>query len=258
MPTGRGRTDPLFYLTAAPLQRIEIPTLFEPDGVVTILEEPPTLRPPTLGWDLWTLDRPRFVEGRKTFLVNGYRKRLALYTGGSLTFVAGFIEFLGWPRRPAEFVEDPALNGVALIELIYNFALTFAAVCEHMEPTPSRTRLWSGFRNLSLPSGRRVYLEPPALDSTNGGPNGEAHVAPEESYDFPTRDRQRGENFAEQAAYELVVQTYEWFGCSRDSIPFVDHEQKRLDAAALRAHLAGSSALADQGASAERQISRLL
>ena len=101
MPTGRGRTDPLFYLTAAPLQRIEIPTLFEPDGVVTILEEPPTLRPPTLGWDLWTLDRPRFVEGRKTFLANGYRKRLALYTGGSLTFVGGFIEFLGWPRSPA-------------------------------------------------------------------------------------------------------------------------------------------------------------
>ena len=258
MPTGRGRTDPLFYLTAAPLQRIEIPTLFEPDGVVTILEEPPTLRPPTLGWDLWTLDRPRFVEGRKTFLANGYRKRLALYTGGSLTFVGGFIEFLGWPRSPAQFVEDPALNGAALIELIYNFALTFTAVREHMEPTPSRTRLWSGFRNLSVESGRRVYLELPFIDSTNGQPKDEEHVAPEESHDFAARDRDLGEDFAEPAAYELVVQTYEWFGCSRESIPFVDHDRGRLDSAALHAHLAGSRALAVPKALEAREISRLL
>jgi hypothetical protein len=245
MPTGRGRTDPRFYLTAAPLHRVEIPTLFEPDGVATILEEPPTLRQPTVGWDLWTLDECHAVEGRKASLVNGYRKRLSLYTGGSLTFVASFIEFLGWPRSPAEFLEDPALNGVALLELIYNFALTFAAVCEHMEPTPTRVRLWSGFRDLDLPSGRRVHLE--------GG-----HVAPEESYDFPTRDRRLAGDFAEEAAYELVVPTHEWFGCSPESIPFVDHERKRLDSAALHAHLVGSNALADPRASAEREISRLL
>jgi hypothetical protein len=177
-------------------------------------------------------------------VVNGYRKRLSLYTGGTLTFVASFIEFLGWPRSPAEFVEDPALNGVALLELIYNFALTFAAVSEHMEPTPSRARLWTGFRNLSLPSGRRVYLE-------------EGHVAPEESYDFPARDRHLAEDFAEEAAYELVLPTYEWFGCSPESISFVDHERTRLDSAALEAHLVGASEFANQGASAEREISRL-
>jgi len=157
--------------------------------------------------------------------------------------VASFIEFLGWPRSPAEFVEDPALNGVALLELIYNFALTFAAVCEHMEPTPSQIRLRSGFRNLDLPSSRRVYLE-------------EGHVAPEESYDFPARDRRLAEDFAEEAAYELVLPIYEWFECSPESIPFVDHERTRLDSAALHAHLVGSSAFADPRASAEHGISR--
>src|SRR5437588_11631889 len=175
MPTGRGRTDPLFYLTAAPLQRIEIPTLFEPDGVVEVLEEPPTLRPPTLGWDLWTLDAARHVAGKKAFVENGYRKRLALFTGGTLTFVASCVEFLGWPRKPYQFLRDPGLNGVGLTELVFNFALTLATVREFMEPAPEGFTLRSGFRDLELAGGARVCLER------------ETQVAPAGSHDFPPR-----------------------------------------------------------------------
>jgi len=226
MPNGRARSDPRFYLTAQPEGRVEIPTLFEESGVVEVLEEPPTLRPPTLGWDLWTLDGARHVAGKKAFVENGYRKRLALFTGGTLTFVASCIEFLGWPRKPYQFLRDPGLNGVGLTELVFNFALTVATVREFMEPAPERFSLRSGFRNLELAGGARVYLE----QAANAAPAAPRH-------DFPPRTVEWGDDFAERAAYELVVQTYQWFGAEAS---FVDHERRVLDAAALEAHLKGS------------------
>ena len=228
MPNGRPRSDPRYYLTAAPLERVEIPTLFEEHGVVEVLEEPPTLRPPTLGWDLWTLDTARHVPGKKAFVENGYRKRLALFTGGTLTFVASCVEFLGWPRKPMAFLRDPALNGVGLTELAFNFALTVATVREFMEPEPDRFSFRSGFRDLQLAGGARVYLE------------SEAHAAPRGSYDFLPLGIEWGDDFAEAAAYELVLQAYEWFGLDAAAVPFVDHERRLLDAAALDAHLKGS------------------
>src|SRR5919202_3659206 len=99
MPNGRPRSDPRFYLTAQPEGRVEIPTLFEESGVVEVLEEPPTLRSPTLGWDLWPLDTARHVPGKKAFVENGYRKRLALYTGGTPPLVCSCRGFLWWPRN---------------------------------------------------------------------------------------------------------------------------------------------------------------
>src|ERR687887_1692546 len=158
MPNGRPRSDPRYYLTAAPLERVGIPTLFEDHGVVEVLEEPPTLRPPTLGWDLWTLDAAQHVAGKKAFVENGYRKRLALFTGGTLTFVASCVEFLGWPRKPMQFLRDPGLNGVGLTELVFNFTMTVGVTREYMEPPPSRVRVQCGFRDLKLASGARVYL----------------------------------------------------------------------------------------------------
>jgi hypothetical protein len=225
MPNGRARSDPRFYLTAQPDGRVEIPTLFEESGVVEVLEEPPTLRPPTLGWDLWTLDSARHVTRKKAFVENGYRKRLALFTGGTLTFVASCIEFLGWPRKPYQFLRDPGLNGVGLTELVFNFALTVATVREFLEPAPDRFTLRSGFRDLELAGGGRVYLEQAA------------NVAPAPRRDFPPRTVEWGDDFADRGAYELVIQTYQWFGAEAS---FVDHERRVLDAAALEAHLKGN------------------
>jgi hypothetical protein len=235
MRASRRRSDPRVYFTAAPVDRVEIPTLFGPDGVVEVLEEPPTLRPPTVGWDLWTLDAPHHVEGTKTFLTNGYRKRLALFTGGTLTFVGSCIEFLGWPRTPMQFVADPALNGLGLTELTLNFTMTVAAVRDYMEPPPERLRVQGGFRDLKLASGARVYLNA-------DGPR----VARAASHDLPVVELEWGDDFAEEAAYELVLQAQEWFGVDRATLTFADHERRILDPGALRDHLTGSglSALA--------------
>jgi hypothetical protein len=223
---------PRLYLTADPIERVEIPTLFEPDGVACVLEEPPTLREPTLGWDLWTLDRARSVEGRKRHVMNGYRKRVALYTGGSLAFVAGCVEFLSWPRNATQFFEDPALNGLGLIELTLNFTLTVAAVRDYFQPPPERLRIWSGFRDLELPSGRRVYLESYVDD-------GRRYEAPATSEDFAPLAFDWSDGFPKTAAYGLLLQTHEWFGCDGTTIPFLDHERLVVDSASLRRRLAG-------------------
>jgi len=234
MPADRGRRDARFYLTAAPSSRVEVPTLYEPGGVLAVLEEPPTLRAPTHGWDLWTLDTPELVEGRKAILVNGYRKRLALYNGGSLVFVAGLIEFLAWPRSPAQFVHDPALNGIGLIELAYNFGLTFAEVREHMVLPPDRVQIWSGFRDLSLADGARVYLEVGLGEAEDA----DAYEAPSPAYDSYFA-LEWSDDFAASVAFQLVVKSFSWFGVEAGAIPFVDHEQALLDHEALRAHLTG-------------------
>src|ERR687884_813094 len=107
MANGRPRSDPRFYLTAQPEVRVRIPTLFDESCVVEVLEEPPTLRSPTLGWDLWTLDTARHVAGKKAFVENGYRKRLALFTGGAPTVVAGRLQILGRPGEPLHLPPAP-------------------------------------------------------------------------------------------------------------------------------------------------------
>jgi hypothetical protein len=104
-----------------------------------------------------------------------------------------------------------------------------ATVREFMEPQPERFSFRSGFRDLELASGARVYLE------------SESHAARVASHDFPPLGIEWDDDFAEAAAYELVLQAYEWFGLDAAAIPFVDHERRLLDAAALEAHLKGSS-----------------
>ena len=246
MPADRGRRDARFYLTAAPDVRVEVPSLYEPGGVLAVLEEPPTLRAPTHGWDLWTLDTPQLVEGRKAVLANGYRKRLTLYSGGSLVFVAGLVEFLAWPRSLARFLHDPALNGIGLIELAYNFGLTFAAVREHMVLPPDRVQVWSGFRDLALANGARVYLEVGLGEAEDADP----YEAPAPVYDsYFALDWT--DDFAASVAYRLVVRTFSWFGAEAASIPFVDHERGLLDSDALRAHLTGRGRSAELPVSAE-------
>jgi hypothetical protein len=101
-----------------------------------------------------------------------------------------------------------------------------------MEPAPERLTLRSGFRDLELAGGVRVYLER------------ETQVAPAASHDFPPRTVEWGDDFAERAAYELVLQTYEWFGVEAGAVSFVDHERRVLDAAALEAHLKGTNVAA--------------
>src|SRR5207237_8898690 len=104
MPAGRARTDPRLYLTAAPLEPVEIPTLFEQEGVVPVLAEPPTLRAATVGWDLWALDSPRFCAGRKTSLADRHLERAAYYSPRTLSFSAGLIHCRGCSAPTAQSV----------------------------------------------------------------------------------------------------------------------------------------------------------
>src|SRR5919204_476593 len=69
---------------------------------------------------------------------------------------------------------------------------------------------------------------------------GVPHVAPAQAHDFPPLAFEWSDEFPESAAYPLVLQTLEWFGCEGATIPFLDHERCVVDSAALRDRLAGS------------------
>jgi hypothetical protein len=128
-----------------------------------------------------------------------------------------------------QFVADPALNGLGLTELTLNFTMTVDAVREYMEPQPDRIRLWGGFRDLTLANGARVYLD---VDRS--------HVAPAASHDLPAVELDWSDEFAEAAAYELVLRAQTWFGVEPAAVAFADHERRVLDFTALQERLAGS------------------
>jgi hypothetical protein len=209
---------------------------------VEVLRNPPTFRSPTVGWDLWTLDEARIVEGRKRVLVNGDRKRLTLFPDGAMTFVASFNDFLGWPNTREEFAKRPQLNSVAFVELIYNFARTYLAVVDYMSPRPSRVRFRCGFRGLHLEDRKAVFLQSGTMSQRAYRRPGSAKEAPTASIDLDpvevslTED-QRADDLAARVAYELLLRVYRWFEFEDDAIPFVDHETRMLDLEAFRADL---------------------
>jgi hypothetical protein len=237
------RTDPRFYLAAEPVERTEVPSLFRSSGVVEVLRNPPTFRNPTVGWDLWTFDEARIVEGRKRLLINGERKRLTLFPDGTMTFVASFNDFLGWPNTSEQFENRPQLNSVALIELVYNFARTYIAVVDFMSRRPQTVRFRCGFRDLHLENGRWVFLQPGTMSPRAYHRQGSKREAPAASIDLgpvelELSEGESGDSLAARAAYELILLVYRWFELEDDAIPFLNHETRRLDLEAFRADLA--------------------
>jgi len=194
------------------------------------------------GWDLWTLEEPRIIEGNRRVATNALRKRLTVYDDGAMVFVGAFEEFLGWPRNPQQFREDPEINSLALIELAYNFTRTYGDVADFLKPRPRHVDLRVSFRDMHLDSGRRVYLEPGLTSHmqriTIRTSETEATAS---SSDLPPIELALSDNkdeFAAEATYRLLTSIYRWFGLSDDDIPLVNHDTERFETERLRAELA--------------------
>jgi hypothetical protein len=99
---------------------------------------------------------------------------------------------------------------------------------------PDRVQIWSGFRDLSLANGARVYLEVGLGEEDDA----DAYEAPSPVYDsYFALDWT--DEFAASVAYQLVAKAFSWFDVETKAIPFVDHERGLLDHEALRAYLTG-------------------
>ena len=68
--------EPIYCLAAAPMERVEVPTLTRAHGVRELLEHPPAVR--QAGWNLTKLERAELRAGPRLHIQNGERKFIDL------------------------------------------------------------------------------------------------------------------------------------------------------------------------------------
>lgn len=227
-------TEDVLYLALAPSALSTVPTLFRDVGVRQVIESPPSLRAATVGWDLQTLDRARIVEGKKLRVDSGDRQALELSEDGSFISLASLSEFLGWPRGGRHFSMDPQINSVGLIELLYNFGLTYHALLGYIAPTPDEVLATVGVRGAEVGESS-VYLRPGMSGMPGRFPEG-GHAAPEPTWDSPPlrfqihpQSRDDSNAFAARLGFLLAASLYHWFGLTDDEIPFADADKHQLE-----------------------------
>src|SRR5712691_2073155 len=109
---------PVLYLSAAPAEPASIPDLFRSEAVKRIIEQPPVTR--ENGFNIINYERAEIVDGDH-YLIDAWRKRIELYKDGTFIAIGTFAELLGWPRDEDEFVQNPKVNSLALIEFTHDF-----------------------------------------------------------------------------------------------------------------------------------------
>jgi hypothetical protein len=200
-------------LSAMPIERGELRTVFSerPGSIRREIEEPQSLR--SRGWDLRTGDRAKFIDG-ELIRVEGNRSIIDLYRDGTLIF-GGLIncDFLAWSDKT-----DSRLHPLALTEVVINFARLYQHVLEDLRTPPSRLEfrvelrnLWLGSDKTSLPAGPVTdpwWESRAALRLAPADTWGYKLVVPAEAY-IPDR-----------VAFQLVRELYLWFGHSEESIPY--------------------------------------
>jgi len=205
-----------YYLVARPTGVSARPSdFYSSDGLFGALSKPPTIR-----WAGFGLSYEETPERVGTDLVVASARERCLWLRHDGVFVAGANakgEFLSWSY--ARDVESPStvqINPIVLVEFTYLFA-TFvwdqlaprygAGWSYHVEIRGARDRSW----NLVLPLRRM----PPGIRKPTG--------------DLMLEDIREAAS-AESDAYRIVAAVYDFFGASREAIPYVQDQVIDRDA----------------------------
>lgn len=219
--------EPTLYLATTPSTPGHVKTLFRQTGVRDVLRHPPSLRQPTVGWDLHTLDEPQILDGTHLSVTSPGLKTVSLESDGTLVATAGFPNFLGWPRNEDQFRLDPGVSPWALIELLFNYGLTAVRVADFIEPRPRALQARAGFRGLELEPGNTVYLPPPGrfVRRERGRL---ARFSDEDLDELVVDITGEREVAAARLGYALAASIYRSFGFTDDEIPFADADEEAL------------------------------
>jgi hypothetical protein len=208
---------PVYFLTVAPVNAVEIPSIFEAKSEVTqTLNAPPEIR--RAGFDLNTEENSRLIRGElRRAVIPG--KLLELWRDGTLIFVAqGDYDFLSWGKyaKPgARF----RINPIVLIESIYLFVELSKTIFQYSEPKANGFTFCLGLANMCLEK-QPCYLIPGEVGSFGWEYGSSGHDAPECSHSFSiqfTKELDSGE-----VAYALVREVYRWFAFEDDKIPYTE------------------------------------
>ncbi len=230
---------PLLILAATPKEQVKIRNFFDTSqkSAWNLLAHPGQLR--YAGWDLQTLDTPRIKKGEYLEVVNGDRKILNLYEDGTFVFNS-FADgsFLGWGQNDEGFQNNPRLNPVAIIEVIFNFVDFYNKLADFFEEKPENMIIKAQIQGAFLDEKHKLYLTPYGINTFAWITGHERGYASEndmiKEFTFPLSRIK--ENPAE-AAYSIIEKIYLWFGLTPDKIPYVKEVggKKSIDTDKIRA-----------------------
>jgi hypothetical protein len=218
------KPTPIYVLGVLPDKSLNIKGFFEygEGSFRWLLEHPTSLR--NYGWDLETLDRSKIVEGIWIEVNNGERKKIQLTKDGFLIMAAYADDtFLGWGKDPDEFLQNPQINTLALIEVTFNFVEFYREFLSKLEDKPNSVKFSWDLKNLFLSSGSKCYLTPHEVNSPWYRSVDDAKKAPnaQKNWSYEHKiDAGGGIYDSELVAYKIIEEMFLWFGIHPEKIPY--------------------------------------
>jgi len=215
------RGQPIYALTAAPVDTVGLPTLFRGpnDPLIKVLAHPPAFR--HAGFDLDVRGEMVPVEGRLRRGGVPRFKLLECWPDGTLVFVVEATGFLCWGPKTRGKVAR--INPLALVESVYLFAsLAHTVYSDHATPSPKAIRFGLALQGLQV-DGLTTTLASHGINSGSFRWDLNVKQAPRDSVEFTAElapPWTPGE-----AAYQLVAPMFTWFGHTEDDIPYVEEQQ---------------------------------
>jgi hypothetical protein len=151
---------PLYIIAAsvAPGNRVKGFHSDRPDAPRFALRDAGELRPS--GFDLGIGEAAVEAPDGSLQAVQGNRKVLRLYQDGTLVFRAlADDSFLGWARRPEQFLAHPRLNPVPVVEVHASFATFYGRnILAMLEREPDEVLFKLVLKHHRLAEGKRLFM----------------------------------------------------------------------------------------------------
>lgn len=216
---------PLYILAVAPDQKIQFDLFLETgeNSPKELLERPPYVR--YMGWNMLTLDQAKIREGSYWEVKNGERKTIQLYRDGTLLAIADAdSSFLGWGQSEQDFMNNPELNSLALIEYTYEFVELYRRIIAYFEGVEDVT-FKIKLLNTELENGKKLLLRP----TFRNNPLHLLHEGGVVSDDFSISLKlslEKGTYKTEYVAFSIIQEVFLKFGITPDKIQFVGIDEK--------------------------------
>ncbi len=156
MKTNSTNKPPVFIFSAGALPATSIQDFFEDRKYAELIEKPPYLR--YGGWNMLNLSQANLNKGQYWEVKNGDRKTIRIYQDGTLV-VLGVADynFLAWGRSAEEFLSNPILHPLAIIEFTYEFVSLYQQIMKHLDKKQS-VDFAIQLKNSELPNGNRLKV----------------------------------------------------------------------------------------------------
>jgi hypothetical protein len=206
------RGSPFLSIACFPSHHVDIPALFRghDDPVVKLINYPPRYR--DSGWDLNTFKPSKSINGLLRRSVEPGVLSLDAWRDGIIIVVASANKnYLSWGRYAYDN-DIPAINPVALIEVISIFSKLAKSILKAAEPPALTANFRLSFSNISQ-NGKNYKLK-------NNNIFGFSKEAPSSSVviDVPAQKLDRQDD---EIAFNIFCSIFEWFGIDHDKIPLI-------------------------------------